>query len=148
MDDLPRMSELKNQGYYCSQILLMLDLEMRGKSNPDLVRAMQGLAGGIGFTGLTCGVLTGAACWLGLYAGKGTSTDEDDPRLIFMTEDLVRWFQQTWGERFGGIDCDDILANGVGRMANRCAEITLETRQKVKEILVENGFDLWMDRDG
>ena len=55
MDELERMQELKQQGFYCSQILVMLGLEAQGKQNPDLVRAMQELAGGLGFSGDTCG---------------------------------------------------------------------------------------------
>ena len=141
MDDLLRMNELRQQGFTCSQILFLLDMEARGKSNPELVRAMQGLAGGLGFTGLTCGALTGAACLLGLYAGKGCPEGEEDPRLLFMIEDLVSWFRQSYQGRFGGIDCEKILASESGGMTNRCGLIVLETRLKVKELLVENGFD-------
>jgi hypothetical protein len=36
-EDLKRMTELKQQGFFCSQILIILGLEMQGKSNPDLV---------------------------------------------------------------------------------------------------------------
>lgn len=59
MDDLVfRMMELKAKGFYCSQILTMLALESQEKENPDLVRAMAGLAFGVGI-GEVCGALTG-----------------------------------------------------------------------------------------
>jgi hypothetical protein len=93
MDDLDRMRELKQQGFFCSQILMTLGLELQGKENPDLIRAMHGLAGGLGFTGETCGALTGGACLLGLYAGKGQPGDEENLKLNFMIEDLVKWFR-------------------------------------------------------
>ena len=62
MDEMLKMLELSGQGFHCSQILLFLGLEAQGKSNPDLIRAMSGLAGGVGFCGDTCGALTGGAC--------------------------------------------------------------------------------------
>ena len=47
MDDLTlaRMKELKQQGFFCSQILMTLGMELQGKENTDLIRAMNGLAG-------------------------------------------------------------------------------------------------------
>ena len=84
MDGMEQMMALRKQGFYCSQILILQGLELMGKSNPDLVRAMQGLAGGMGFSGEICGALTGGACLLGLYAGKGLPEQEGDPRLAFM----------------------------------------------------------------
>jgi len=46
MEDLDQLMQLRRQGFYCSQILILQGLEMTGKTNPDLVRAMHGLAGG------------------------------------------------------------------------------------------------------
>jgi C_GCAxxG_C_C family probable redox protein len=137
-----RMKALKDQGFFCSQILILLGLEEQGRENADLVRAVQSLAGGIGFTGGVCGALTGGSCLLGLYAGKGKPEEEDDPRLRFMLEDLVGWFKQEIGQRYDGIECDQILAGEAGKMNLRCAEIVAGTWQRAKELLVENGFDL------
>jgi hypothetical protein len=141
-DDLVRMKELKQQGFFCSQILIMLGLELQGKSNPDLVRCMHGLAGGLGFMGETCGTLTGGACLLGLYAGKGTPAEQDDPRLLLMIEALVKWFKEGFGVEYGGITCDHILEDNPKNRSARCPRLVAETYQKVKELLVENGFDL------
>ena len=142
MDDLDRIRALKQQGFFCSQILLLLGLELQGKENPDLVRAVHGLAGGLGFTGETCGALTGGACLVALYAGKGMPDEEDDPRLMFILEDLVKWFKAGYGQQFGGIRCEEILGENARYMAARCPTIVAGTFQKVKELLVENGFDL------
>ena len=133
---------MKQQGFFCSQILLLLGLELQGKENPDLVRAVHGLAGGLGFTGETCGALTGGACLVALYAGKGMPDEEDDPRLMFILEDLVKWFKAGYGQQFGGIRCEEILGENARYMAARCPTIVAGTFQKVKELLVENGFDL------
>ena len=142
MDDTARIRELKEQGFFCSQILMILGMELQGKENPDLVRAMHALAGGIGFTGETCGALTGGACLVGLYAGKGTPAQEDDPRIMFMLEDLVKWFKEGYGKEYGGIRCEEILGDNSKNMGVRCPTMVMGTLQKVKELLVENGFDL------
>lgn len=142
MDDLDRLMDLRKQGFYCSQILILQGLEMTGKSNPDLVRAMHGLAGGLGFTGELCGALTGGAALLGLYAGKGTPEQQEDPHLIFMVEDLVKWFQTEYAGQFGGMRCAEILAGDSQNQARRCPLLVAGVLQKVKELLVENGFDL------
>jgi hypothetical protein len=143
MEDIDRMMELRQQGFFCSQILVILGLELQGKSNPDLVRSMQGLAGGLGFTGETCGALTGGACLLGLYAGKGLPEEQEDPRLLFMIEGLVKWFKEGFGNQYNGITCNQILEDNTKNMALRCPNLVAGTYQKVKELLVENGFDLY-----
>lgn len=143
MDDLDRIKMLKQQGFYCSQIILQMGLELQGKTNPDLIRSMHGLAGGVGFTGDICGALTGGVCMLALYAGKGEPEDPEDPRLEFMTGDLVRWFKQEFGQQFGGIRCEELLEGGKVQKSARCPLLVSSTFQKVKEMLVENGFDLY-----
>ena len=142
MDELERLLTLRQQGFFCSQIILLQGLEMLGKENPDLIRAMQGLAGGLGFSGELCGALSGGAALLGLYAGKGTPQEPLDPRLDFMILDLVEWFTTGYGQQYGGIRCADILAGNNQNQIARCPMLVSEVFQKVKELLVENGYDL------
>ncbi|MEW6402285.1 MAG: DVU_1555 family C-GCAxxG-C-C protein [Chloroflexota bacterium] len=142
MDELDELMELRKQGFYCSQILILQGLEMMGKENPDLVRAMHGLAGGLGFSGELCGALSGGAALAGLYAGKGTSAQPEDARLDFIVMDLVKWFKVEYGEQFGGIRCEEILANDSRNQMIRCPILVTGVLQKVKELLVENGYDL------
>ena len=140
--DLDELIEFRKQGFYCSQIILLKGMEQMGKTNPDLVRAMQGLAGGLGFSGELCGALTGGASLLGLYAGKGTPEQEEDPKLDFMIQDLVKWFKVEYGEQFGGVRCVEILAGNNQNKTTRCPLMVSGVLQKVNELLVENGFDL------
>lgn len=142
MDEMMRMMELAQQGFYCSQILLQLGLEAQGKENPDLVRSMAALAGGLGFSGDTCGALTGGACLLALYAGRGTAEETEDPRLNLMIGELVEWFTQEYGELYGGIRCDIILADDPSNRTKRCPSMVLGTYEKVKNLLIDNGYDL------
>ncbi|MFZ0929799.1 MAG: DVU_1555 family C-GCAxxG-C-C protein [Syntrophobacteraceae bacterium] len=145
-DEMMRMMELGRQGFYCSQILLFMGLEARGKSNTDLIRVMSGLAGGLGFSGELCGALTGGACLLGLYAGRGLPEEEEDPRLNLMITELVEWFAQEYGRVYGGIRCETILGDDPGAQRTRCPTLVLGTYEKVKALLLENGFDLSGDR--
>jgi C_GCAxxG_C_C family probable redox protein len=142
MEELDQIKQLKQEGFYCSQIIMILGLDLLGKQNPELVASMQGLAGGLGFCGEVCGALTGGVCLLSLYAGKSASDQPEDPRLLFMIEDLVKWFKDGYGKEFGGIRCDEIIGDHAGNMLSRCPLMVSGTYQKVKELLVENGFDL------
>lgn len=141
-DETFRMIELGGKGFYCSQILLFMGLEAQGKENPDLIRAMAGLAGGLGFTGDTCGALSGAACLLGLYTGKGSEDEAEDPRLNMMIAELVEWFSDEYGKLYGGIRCDTILDNDPRSRVTRCPSLVLGAYEKVKALLLANGIDL------
>jgi C_GCAxxG_C_C family probable redox protein len=142
MDDIEQIITLRKQGFYCSQMILLQGLEQMGKSNPDLIRAMHGLAGGLGFSGELCGALTGGASLLGLYAGKGAPEQHEDPRLDFMIVDLVKWFKAEYGEQFGGVRCAEILAGNSQNQMIRCPLLVTGVFQKVNELLIENGYDL------
>ncbi len=133
--------ELSYNGYYCSQILLMLGLECQGKSNPDLVRAMGGLANGCGFAGGPCGALTGGACLLTLYAGKGSDDECQDENLVHMLLDLGAWFTRTYGSRYGDTSCETIVGDR-SEMRQRCGAIVAETYAKVIELLIAGGYDI------
>jgi C_GCAxxG_C_C family probable redox protein len=141
-EEMIRMIQLAQQGFHCSQILLIMGLDAQGKENPDLVRAMAGLAGGLGFSGEVCGALSGGACLLGLYAGKGTADQEEDERLNLMINELVEWFSVQYGEPYGGIRCDNILEGDPGARTTRCPGMVLGTYDQVKALLLKNGFDL------
>ncbi|QDR79680.1 DVU_1555 family C-GCAxxG-C-C protein [Sporomusa termitida] len=137
-----QLMELSQAGFYCSQILLIIGLEAQGKENPDLVRAMSGLNGGLGFCGKTCGALTGGACLIGLYAGKGTAEEMEDSRLNDMIRELVGWFEQENLPRFGSINCHDILEGNPANRMSRCPQLVMQTLDKVRDILAANGYSL------
>lgn len=136
-----RMMELSGQGYYCSQILLMLALEAQEKTNHDLIRAVGGLANGCGFSGGSCGALTGAACLLSLYAGKGKDDEDQDESLAGLLQDLGVWFSRTYGDRYGGITCEAIAGDRT-EIRQRCPAIVAETYAKTMELLAANGYDM------
>lgn len=137
-DDWFRMLELYGQGLNCSQMLISLGLTDMGKDNPDFVQAVAGLGGGIGFTGKTCGALTGGACLLSLYANA--SEESDKVTSVAMIDELVDWFETEMGQAHGGINCEDILSGPLEGSAAPpgCAQIVIDTYAKIQEILADN----------
>ncbi|HMK42877.1 MAG TPA: C-GCAxxG-C-C family protein [Dissulfurispiraceae bacterium] len=145
-DAFMRMMQLSQQGFHCSQIMMIMALEAQGKTNPDLVRSMSGLLGGIGFCGKTCGTLTAGACLIGLYAGKGAPEEEPDAKLYLMMSELVEWFEKGFGAQYGGINCADILQDDPRNRMSRCPQMVIATYEKVVEILAANDHDFTQPR--
>ncbi len=139
--ELSRMMELAQQGFHCSEILLLMGLEAQEKTNPDAVRAVSSLAGGIGSSGDICGAFTGGACLLGLYAGRGAPEEEEDSRLRIMISELLDWFSTEQEKRYGGIHCSEITEDDPQNMPIRCPQIVTAVYRKVRAILDQHGFD-------
>ena len=136
-----RMLELTRQGFQCSQILILLGLDVLGRENPDLVRAMDGLNGGIGYCGKTCGALTGGVCLLGLFAGRSCPEEPQDPKLKLMAAELVVWFE-TEVAVYGGLNCMQILEENPANKMSRCPPLVQGVFEKVMELLSKNGYDV------
>ena len=144
---LMRMMQLDYNGYNCSQILMIMVLEAQGKSNPGLISALGGLGHGSGFSGGYCGALTGAACLLALFAGKGSDDEYEDDRLKYMTKDLEGWFEKTFGSRYSDVTCEAIVGDRT-EIRQRCSGVVAETYHKVLEILTVSGYDIVEGRSG
>lgn len=128
-DYLEEMLSLYEQGYDCAQILMRLVLDAEGKSNPDLIRALAGLNGGIGGSGDTCGCLTGGACLLSYYAAKGADDETAHERYRDMMLQFTEWFKDYTAE-YGGTTCYQILDGDNRNKIQRCPlmmEATLES---------------------
>ena len=137
MDDLMlRMLRWGQQGYSCSQILLLLGLEARGETNPGLVRAMAGLAHGCGSGRATCGSLSGGCCLLAYLAVDEGEAAKPSEHLPGMLQELSDWFDERVGQVHGGITCDAIVGEaGPAAARQTCGNIVGETYAKVMEIL-------------
>lgn len=143
MDEtLIRMLQLGQKGYTCSQIIILLGLDIRGESNPGLVRAMGGLAFGCGSGRGSCGVLTGGCCLLSLYAGKGSDEESPSDSLTLMLQELTDWFAARTGCEPNDMSCEAIAGDaGPADLRQRCGAIVADTYAKAMEILAANGFD-------
>lgn len=132
------MYKLASQGYCCSQILILMDLKEKGIENIDLVKSMAGLCIGTGGSGRTCGIVTGGACLIGNYAGKGTPEESNNPNLSNMILEYMEWFE----EENGSMDCCDIV--GVDALEDirtnmvypvKCGNLISPSYRKLREIL-------------
>ncbi len=142
-DDLSLdLVRLAGAGFNCSQVLIKLGLELKGKDNPDLVRAVTGLGHGMGFCGETCGALTGGVCLISLFAGKGTAAERPHLRFDLMVAELVEWFRDSVCAGYGGIRCADILSDTGGRPdTGRCGGLVHDVYAKVMELLAASDID-------
>ena len=146
-----RMMELAGKGYCCTQVMVHMALDALGRENPDLLRASAGLCVGMGDCSGPCGVYTGAALMLGLYAGKGTDMEDTGKELPLMLEELRDWFVEATMP-FGGTMCGDIIEiEGKGKCGKphptRCASLLGDGCATVFRILADHGFDLNEGRD-
>lgn len=142
MDELyMQMLELSSKGYYCSQILMKIILDLEGKENSDLIRSMGGLVGGLGFNQKICGSLTGGVCILGYFTSKGEDDEMEDENLPTMINELINWFESE-GSNNKGIDCSDILDGNFDNKSKVCPNLVLNTFEKVVEILNKYGYEL------
>lgn len=134
MSDTAKMIyELAAQGYCCSQVMVKIGLDARSENNPGLLDAVAGLCGGM-YSGLCCGTLTGAACLLSMYDRKNAAID--------MIPRLVEWFQMTYNEEYGGINCVEIIDGNPAHRGERCPRIMGETIEKCRELLAEYGYTI------
>ncbi len=135
-----RIAEMLLSGLKCSHVLMKLALEAQGRDDPDLVRAMSGLALGMG-QGFNCGALSGGCCVLGLIAGRAGEDEAEDPRFASVLDAFSGWFHTAAKQRFGGIDCADIMKFDQALKAQRCPALIGEVWDKLNEILAEHGID-------
>lgn len=134
-----RIMQLAAQGFCCSQIMIQLSLEDMGEKNIPLVRAMAGLCDGIGMGDL-CGVASGAACVMALYAAKGSVEEQALDSYPLLLTQFMDWFQQG-ATAWGGIRCDEIIAFNGGRKPEVCGDIMVRARDTILAILVEHNID-------
>ena len=137
MDPMEKMLELSQQGYFCAQILMILALESEEKENPDLIRTIGGLNGGLGNAGGVCGCLTGGVCFLSYFLGKGEADELEHPEINQILQEFMDWFREYTAE-YGGTDCRQILEEDNRNKIQRCPILLEAVLQKCMELLEEH----------
>ncbi len=140
MDLFDRIMEMSRYGYFCGQILAKLMLEMTGEDNPGLVKAMGGLNGGVGFSKGCCGCMTGGACLISYFTGKGEDTGFEDPQHKPALAEFTRWFQDEIAADYGGINCEDITCGNPAKRVELCPQLIASSYEKCVEILEDRGL--------
>ena len=147
MDDTAfKLMQWDAQGFCCSQIMMMLTLEDMGEDNPPLIRAMAGLCEGVADNNGLCGVASGAACVLALYAGKGNAQEETLECFPLLLSGFMEWFTAN-SRSWGGIRCEEIVAYHGGQDKEACGNIMLRARSKILELLAEYDIDPSMPKE-
>jgi hypothetical protein len=123
---------LSAEGYCCSQIIVKMGLDAQGDANPELLDAVAGLCSGM-HLGLTCGILSGAACLLSLFDKQNAA--------VSMIPLLANWFEARCKE-FGGCSCEAILNDNPMNRIERCPMLLEETFEKCRELLAAFGHEI------
>lgn len=153
MDDTQLMIlELGAKGYSCAQMVIIGGLRLMGRDNPDLVRAMGGLAQGVGRGGEICGALSGGVCLIALHTEKGRDDEDALTAGAVLEEELMEWFRS---ELCGGgpVTCDAILGcSGTGGDCRSmdvgvCGNLVARTWEKAVSLLAENDIDPTLGRE-
>ncbi len=140
MDLFDRVMELSRYGYFCSQIMAILLLEMTGEENPGLVKAMGGLDGGVGYSQNCCGCMTGGSCLISYFTGKGEEVGFESPDHKSALGEFTKWFEEEMTADYGGIDCRDITGGNPAKQVEICPQIITASYEKCVEILEERGL--------
>lgn len=128
-----RLIELGREGFECSQILMILSLELEGEENSELVRAMGGLNSGMGRSGNACGALTGGACVLGRLVCKGEAEEMPHSRANEIISNYVNWFTGNYGDG----SCNTIIGGDFSQVMLKCSPVIESCFEKIVEIIEE-----------
>jgi len=106
MDHMERAGAFFKQGYNCSQSVLLAFAETYGLSLEQAAQVAAGFGGGMGRLGRTCGAVSGGLMAIGLARGIVWPADRDAKEQSYA---LARRFQALFAERYGALDCNDLL---------------------------------------
>ncbi len=123
--------ELLLQGYTCSQIMVLMTMNRLGLEDSELVKAVNGLAGGMGIQH-ACGIVTGAACACSL------ASPEQGAKELFPA--FYERFYQAFCSEHGSILCIDLLDGDPEGYKQRCPGMIEQAWDILESVLKENGL--------
>ncbi len=145
MDPRERATLDFNAGFNCSQSVLLAFAEELGLSK-ELARIATGFGGGMGRTGSTCGVVTGAIMVIGLKYGQITAPEKEAKENTY---GIVREFIERFKSMHGSLDCPSLLgvdmshpggrekASEMGLFKTRCPLLVGDATEIVSTLLSE-----------
>lgn len=113
----------------CSEAMIRVGLKLRGEENEQFADAASALCSGLK-NGALCGCLTGGAMMLAMFDKQASTA---------MITELFCWFDEEYGDRYGSVNCEDILPDR-SMMLSVCPGIMKATAEKCAEILSDHGL--------
>ena len=95
-----------NEHYNCSQAMLSTYAQELGLERAQALKIATAFGGGMGRLADTCGAVTGAFMALGLKYGMVNAADQAAKEKTYA---LVQEFAAQFRERYGALDCRDLL---------------------------------------
>ncbi len=106
INKIDRAVALFSSGFSCSQAVFTPYAVERGLPEEMALKLSQVLGGGMSHLGLTCGAVTGALLVLSLHFGRSNVEDRAAKELTYA---LAARFVERFTEKFGSINCTDLL---------------------------------------
>ena len=103
--------DLFYDGFLCSQAVLSIYSEQFGMDRELSLKISEGLGGGMGRMGLTCGAVTGAYLVISLKYGSVSAEDMKSREQIYT---LIKKFTKQFKSRNGSIVCRELLGCNIG----------------------------------
>jgi C_GCAxxG_C_C family probable redox protein len=111
MDERELAAEYFQEGYSCSQSVVLAFAEELGVDPEVALRMASGFGGGMGRTGNTCGAVSGAMMVIGLRDGYISPADKENKEKVYH---LVARIHQLFREKYGATDCTTLLGHAIG----------------------------------
>jgi C_GCAxxG_C_C family probable redox protein len=143
-----RAKELFGQRMHCSQAVAAAVQEAEGTQDPEVIKALGALGGGIASQGEACGCLTGGIAALSQIHSRSSPDQKESPQMWRVSIQLVKRFRELTADH-GSINCRDIARvdwrdkeqvkefyrNPDSRRLAVCAELVGDTARAAGEIL-------------
>lgn len=99
------------QGFNCCQAVLSTYAEQLGLDRQTALKIGTAMGGGMGFTGQTCGAVSGAMLLIGLANGRTRVEDDAAKKEAYR---LAREFAARFKAKYGSINCNELVGADIG----------------------------------
>lgn len=136
--------ECFNKGFNCAQAVFSTYCKQLGLDSETALRIAGSFGGGMGYTGETCGAVTGALMLIGLKHGK---VNVEDNAAKEKTYDLVQEFSKRFKSINGSVRCTELLgcdiSTGIGMQRAKdtqlfstiCPKLVKDSSEIIEELL-------------
>lgn len=125
-------------GYNCAEAIFLTFREYLAPDiDPEMVKLMTGLGGGVGHAGCMCGALAGSVIAINMLKGRLTpETDQD------ITHEFTKEFHDRFKKQFGATCCRILNKYDFHSREHviNCLKITGKTGSLLMEYLLEKGL--------